>query len=396
MKICILAFAHSILGTRVYYREALTLRRAGHDVMIIGRDPGGQLAREGMSDGVRFRAYPARSLSRLRQALSDPVMLFRFLRDGWREDADVYHCHEPQSLLVGTILARSRGVGLVYDCHEYQPESYADHFGPALYPLAKRLFRILERLSIRLVDCVVTVNEHLGGRFCPDCDHVVVLPNYPVLKMFEDIESPPAELRARYAGKKVLMYVGGMGEARGVTACLHVMAHLHTLVPEARMLFIGRLSGDYAQQVKALINELGLEDVVEFLGRVEYHAIPGCLQLGDLGVFLVQPGRERYAWAEPIKYFEYSACGLPVVMSDLLAPRRLIVEEVDNGIVVDPQDYIGTAKAIAELLGDEPRRQAMARRGREAFLSRLNWRAVEGRLISAYEQLGTEIESRSG
>jgi len=262
--------------------------------------------------------------------------------------------------------------------------------------LAKRLFRILERLSVRLVDCVVTVNEHLGARFRPDCDHVVVLPNYPSLEMFEDIESPPAELRARYAGKKVLMYVGGMGEARGVTACLHVMAHLHTLVPEARMLFIGRLSGDYAQQVKGLVGESGLEDMVEFLGRVPFDKIPSYLQLGDLGLFLLQPVRERYKWGEPIKYFEYAAVGLPVVMSDLPSKRRLIVEEVGNGIVVDPQDYTGTAEAIAGLLGDEPRRQAMAQRGREAFLSRLNWRAVEGRLISAYEQLGTEIESRSG
>jgi len=142
-----------------------------------------------------------------------------------------------------------------------------------------------------------------------------------------------------------------------------------------------------------LVGDSGLEDVVEFLGRVEHHAIPGCLQLGDQRLILLQPVRERYKWGEPIKYFEYAAAGLPVVMSDLPAKRHLIIEEVGNGIVVDPQDHVGTAEAIAELLEDEPRRQAMAQRGREAFLSRLNWDAVAPRMLDSLKWLeGGNVE----
>ncbi len=235
-------------------------------------------------------------------------------------------------------------------------------------------------------DVVWAVNEHLAARFRPHCEPVIVLPNYPLLETFEEIKSPPEELQARYAGKKVLLYVGGISQARGVTACLRVMAHLRHDLPQARMLFIGRLEGSYAQEVKSLVSELELGGAVEFLGRVEYTEIPSYLRLGDLGIFLVQPVRERYNWGEPIKYFEYAAAGLPVVMSDLPAKRRL-VEEVGNGIVVDPLNHAAAAEAIAGLLRDKARRQAMARRGREAFLSRLNWQAVAPQMLDSLRLL---------
>ncbi|MFZ5919277.1 MAG: glycosyltransferase family 4 protein [Chloroflexota bacterium] len=384
MKVCILAFSHDVLEARVFFREALTLHRGGHQVTLIGRGDQDKAARVAAS-GIRCRAFAARPRSQLKKMLTDPTMLWRYFLAGWQANAEVYHCHEPQSLLLGIVLARLRRARLVYDCHEYQPESYAERFGPRASPLVKKGVRALERLAVRLVDGVVTVNEHLAERFRQDCKLVAALPNYPLLETFQNVAPPPHEWRARCAGRKVLIYAGGMSAERGISACLQVVAHLRTQTPEVLMLFIGHVNSGYAREIEKLVQEL--EGSVEFLGQIAYHHIPAHLQLGDLGLFLAQPVRERYDWGEPIKFFEYAAAGLPVVLSDLPAKRRL-VQEVGNGILVDPLDHAAAARAIADLLRDDARRAEMARRGREAFLSRLNWQAIEARLLSVYEQLG--------
>ena len=381
MKICLLTRSHQALGPRLHHRLAHSLVSAGHQITIVCRVPRDASRLTEELDGVRYVGVPRPGTPR-----RDLKGTFQLFCQAWRVKAEAYICFEMRTLVMGLVFKLFNGAKVLYDCHEYRPEMYNRIFPAPLRDLAKRAIRNLERLMAQRADVVWAVNEHLAARFRPHCEPVIVLPNYPLLETFEEIKSPPEELQARYAGKKVLLYVGGISQARGVTASLRVMAHLRHDLPQARMLFIGRLEGSYAQEVKSLVSELELGGAVEFLGRVEYTEIPSYLRLGDLGIFLVQPVRERYNWGEPIKYFEYAAAGLPVVMSDLPAKRRL-VEEVGNGIVVDPLNHAAAAEAIVELLGDKSRRQAMARRGREAFLSRLNWQAVAPQMLDSLRLL---------
>jgi glycosyltransferase involved in cell wall biosynthesis len=89
---------------------------------------------------------------------------------------------------------------------------------------------------------------------------------------------------------------------------------------------------------------------------------------------------------EPTKYFEYAAAGLPVVISDLPAKRRL-VELNQNGTLVNPTDAHEVARRIAELLRDRESRARMACNGRRAFLERCNWEAVEPKLAALYDEI---------
>jgi glycosyltransferase involved in cell wall biosynthesis len=100
----------------------------------------------------------------------------------------------------------------------------------------------------------------------------------------------------------------------------------------------------------------------------------------------VQPTNRRYNWGEPIKYFEYTAAGLPVIMSDLPAKRKL-VESYRNGILVNPKDYRETALKIAQLLHDNGLRKKMSNKGIHAFETQLNWQNVEAKMIDSIRNL---------
>jgi glycosyltransferase involved in cell wall biosynthesis len=94
----------------------------------------------------------------------------------------------------------------------------------------------------------------------------------------------------------------------------------------------------------------------------------------------------RYQWGQPIKYFEYSAAGLPVAFSDLAAKRRLI-ERIGNGILVDPSNPSKTAHKIAALLRDGKKMDVMAEKGRQAFLNEFNWERVEPDMLATIDKL---------
>jgi glycosyltransferase involved in cell wall biosynthesis len=56
------------------------------------------------------------------------------------------------------------------------------------------------------------------------------------------------------------------------------------------------------------------------------------------------------------------ACGVPVVVTDLPGPRRL-VENGDAGLVVPPGDPVGLAAAVAHLLAERATREGLSERG---------------------------------
>ena len=407
MHICVIGFAHSISDSRVYNKEAISLRDAGHRVTLIARDVRETedsndsvfgATRPGHRNSIEHILFPHRPRALWRRLIAEPLWLWRYLLTAWRIDADVYHCHEPQSLFLAFLITAFRHRPVVYDCHEYQPESTAEFFGKALRPVVFPIFRRMERIAARRCAAVVTVNEELGDRFRKDCGRVAVLPNYPLRATFEAQGSIPDDITARYEGKCVVLYHGTLSRPRGLLTCIDFIKALRARIPNAVLLVIGPPSTPkFMAELQAAAAATGLEGGVQFHSWMSHEVLLGYLLRAEIGLFLPTPALDRYQKAEPVKYFEYAACRVPVVMSDVPALRTLI-ETNHNGIVVDPGDIRAAADTVADAMLDGARWEAMAEKGRQAFIERLCWGAVAGRLLAIYkdfeEQTGNEEERR--
>jgi phosphatidylinositol alpha-mannosyltransferase len=78
------------------------------------------------------------------------------------------------------------------------------------------------------------------------------------------------------------------------------------------------------------------------------------------------------------------ASATPVVASDI--PGYAAVAGPETGILVPPGDEEALATALTELLEDEPRRQRLGERARQAA-EPYSWTKIARRLVSIYEDL---------
>ena len=383
-KPCLITTVHGSFDSRIFHKQAKTLVQAGYDVSLIAKHD-----REQVIDGVKLVPLP-KPRDRFTRIFG---LNWRAFRLALKQKGDIYHFHDPEFLLWGWLLQKLTRKPVIYDVHEYYSDSISTKpwLPHGVRGAATFFFDFLEKAVARRLAGVVAVNQHMGRQFSDRGCRVCVLPNYPPRGLFEVLPSIP-DLQRIYEEHEVLIYIGGLSESRGITQAIRVMHHLCEQLPTAKLLLAGRFESDlYQQQINKLINELNLADRVDILGVLPHPEVVRYLALADIGIFLVQPVKERYNWGEPIKFFEYSAAGLPIVISDLPAKRRLI-ERVGNGVLVDPTNVGEITLALARLLKDAKLRSKMGEQGRRAFLEEYNWEAVKGRLIDLYEKLILESQ----
>ena len=86
----------------------------------------------------------------------------------------------------------------------------------------------------------------------------------------------------------------------------------------------------------------------------------------------------------PTKMFEYWACGLPVVASNL-PPIRLFLREGEFGHLVEANDAGAFAGALMKLLSDPLWTETMGANARNAVRLRMNAKSEERRLLRLYQ-----------
>jgi glycosyltransferase involved in cell wall biosynthesis len=134
-------------------------------------------------------------------------------------------------------------------------------------------------------------------------------------------------------------------------------------------------TGDDLDRLRAKARQLGLERKVIFTGRLSFQELVEAYR--HCGVFCmpscVEQREQRYWTGEGfgIVYIEAAACGRPVIAStDGGAPETILPGE--TGLLADPRSPESVARAIADILGDPARADAMGRRGREMVEQRFS------------------------
>ena len=185
---------------------------------------------------------------------------------------------------------------------------------------------------------------------------------------------PSRSRRCGAAARYLVAYIGVMGPQDGVDIVVRAADDDR---PRARAATTSRsrswAAGDCYDELVALRDELGLQDYVE-LHRAGCRTRPSSsvLSTADLGLS-PDPKNPLNDVSTMNKTLEYMAFGLPVVAFDL---RETRVSAGDAAVYAEPNDVDCYARAIVDLLDDEPRRRsrwarsaaqrdrARARRGR--------------------------------
>lgn len=372
-RVTILSSVHLALDNRVFYREARTLAGAGYAVTLIAVHD-----HDEVRDGITIRALP--QVPRWRR----PLLWRRLLGMAMTTQADIYHFHDPELLLVSPFLRLRTGRPTVYDIHEVYPEfvEVKDYLpGWLRRPLAG-LTRVVEPALARHESGLIFADDQIAAAFEGANKPKVIVPNFPDLAQLSGSEAAPLP----DAPNKTILYLGGMERNRGAGLMLTAFHQVLQTVPDARLLLVGHFAPpELEQEIRRRAHELGIEAAVNIIGRVPYEAVPGYLRQASIGWVPWQAARKNELNV-PTKLFEYMSAGLPVVASDL-ASIRPFVEPGRSGLLVRPDDSQAHANALVCLLAQPDKAASLGHRGLELVQTRFNWEAVAPRLLALYDQL---------
>jgi glycosyltransferase involved in cell wall biosynthesis len=215
------------------------------------------------------------------------------------------------------------------------------------------------------------------GRIPPE--NVFIVRNGPDLQTFKPVSPNPA----RKHGKAYLIgYVGNMNFQDGLDILLGVAKHLKDMGRrDVHFTCIGR--GPELKQLQEMIQRMGLEDTVDFTGRVSDQELIEILSTADVCVNPDRPS-EMNDISTMIKIMEYMALGKPIVQFDSKEGRFSAQEA---SLYASRQDgVVDFADKIAWLLDSPEKRREMGGVGRKRIEEELAWKYSVPNLLAAYQE----------
>ena len=134
---------------------------------------------------------------------------------------------------------------------------------------------------------------------------------------------------------------------------------------------------------------MGLDDIVEFTGRVSDEMLLDYLNTADVCVNSDEYN-EMNDKSTMNKILEYMALGKPIVQFDLTEGRYSAGEA---SLYARPNDAADLARKVVELLDDPARRERMSQTGRDRIINHLSWEHTSKALLEAYDRYFTEREA---
>ena len=373
MRIVILSPVHPWDDVRVFKKEAVSLAKAGHDVVLVAR-----AEKKKCVDGVNIEpTFFSNKKNRFYRLFSVPLLIFKALG----LSADVYHLHNPDTLplCIFLLLIRKK---VIYDSHEdFEKRILARKWIPLL--LRKKVSKFicfLERwVSNRAVATIITqegIKQRLGSG-----SRTVVIGNPPrvdidlmqkVSILAKDITKDNDTYRA--------VYLGTISASRGLDEMIDALELLNKYIPIRLWLIGPAFNGNdlFRAQKKD-----GWQ-FVDYIPRINQEKAFAYLLNSDVGLITIKDVGD-HAQTDPNKIYEYMTFGLPFVGSDFPLWRAKF-EGFECGLFVDPTNPTEIALAMKEIVMNQSLRKSFSKNGID-YVRTYNWDAEFSKLQKIYDDI---------
>lgn len=385
-----LADGHGLYDDRIYWKEAISLSRAGHRVYYIlaGEKPETGKTKEGIEFRVlRKDRFPGKPWLNFIAKRWPGGLYDRMLKEASKTSAGVYHIHDLKVNRIGDRLKKlPHKPKVIYDVHEPYPENILDYWKDRR---VLRYFRKVwaaytrrwEKKAVQNYDGIITTEENMAHRFrnyYPD-KPVEVIYNYTNLTN-ED------SLTKTLAKKYDAIYTGGITKYRGAWKILESVLWVKDKKPDVLVLLIGTwFPPALKEEMQTYIRKNELQPNIVFKDAVPYDKIADFYRQSKIGLGIFLPIRTHEIILQ-IKIFEYMNFGLPIVGSNFGHIHR-IVQQHGCGISVDPENPEAIAEALLTLLYDEQQYVQMSNNARAAAQENYRWETMEKKLTTLYTDL---------
>jgi len=275
------------------------------------------------------------------------------------------------TLPAAVLAAKIKRKKVVYDAHEYFPES------PELVgkPFKQSVWYFMEKLLVPKVDALYTVTNSIAHifkkKYNVDCK---LVRNLPIKNKSQISSRNNSGLKS-----KVLLYQGAVNIGRGLNEMLLAMLKIENVE------FHIAGDGDEMHVIQHAVKELNLENKVKLLGKKTPSELKEITQHAYIGVNLLENRGLSYYYSLGNKTFDYIHAGIPQIIIGF--PEYIELNKQYNiGVIVDELSVEKIYQAIMKLMNDETLYKQLQQNCLQAR-EKLCWQNEEKIMIEIFERI---------
>jgi glycosyltransferase involved in cell wall biosynthesis len=222
-------------------------------------------------------------------------------------------------VLAGTAVisaAKKYDIPVIFDLKDWFPDSAAAYFkNTTLQNLVRSSVWAITRRNLARSDIITTVSPSLVEKLRGFGFSAGLITNGVDTDIFRPMDGNPMrkELGIR-DDDFVIGFSGSVERWYAIDEMIRALPELIRIHPATKLLVVGgSLFTNYQAELQKLVIDLNLSNHVIFTGTKPYHELPRYIACMDACTIPLSPPQ----WGDialPNKFFEYSACGKPIVM----------------------------------------------------------------------------------
>lgn len=190
---------------------------------------------------------------------------------------------------------------------------------------------------------------------------------------------------------KVVLYVGRFDPRKGIETVVRAIGASQLRGSDKLKLIIGGGSrpghsdGIERERIEQIVNDLEMNDITQFPGRLSQEELPTYYAAAD--VCVVASHYEPFG----LVAIEAMASGTPVVASDVGGLQFTVVNE-ETGLLAPAQDVPAFATAIDRILLDSQWRDQLGAAAKQRVQTKFSWDGVANQLSELYNNLPSSVQ----
>jgi len=243
----------------------------------------------------------------------------------------------------------------------------------------------------------------LGAKTIKNVNKVITISEFTKHEVMKYLKAPEGKIKVIYNGKgerfkllnqkeiaevkekynltfRFILFVGVLQPRKNIPTLIKAYYKLRKDGGKYKLVIAGGKGWQY-KEIFETIKRLNLQKDVIFTGHIPDDDLPKLYNAADLFVF---PSVYEGFGIPPL---EAMACGIPVITSNASSLPEVVG---DAGIMIDPYDVNGLAKAMHEVLNNEELKEDMIKKGLERA-KMFGWERCAKETLEVYEEV---IEGR--
>jgi glycosyltransferase involved in cell wall biosynthesis len=279
----------------------------------------------------------------------------------------------------GVVLAREFSIPRIVEINSYLAENQKKRLH---FPRLAKSFENCIMEKAQAVCCLSNISRTILLERGIEAEKILVTPDGVDFHKFNpDRDGNQIRKRLGLEGKTIVGYVGVLSEYRGAFTILKSAKEVLSQEKNFQFIVIGE--GRALPEMENYLQEHNLSDRFTLTGPVSHDDIPHYIATMDIA--LAPYGHERRFYDSPMKIFEYMAMGKPMIAT-AQGQIKDIIRHGENGLLMEPDDSSGLAKAILELGSNKPLMKSIGLKAR-ATVETYTWEANARKVLDTYRAL---------